>query len=166
MQPVEFDDNNFKQVWQETIKSDDIYTYATDHHDDIFNDSRDSVAHIYRLHDVLSYLDRVQAGFNTPGLFFNKPRTMFPLHVDGHNLSTLNVLVHGSPKLWMFVNPANMDIIRQYMAEMVYKPREAGVTECHQFFVHRRFMLDPWKAANKICKFLNKFFLVNFLIQF
>ena len=98
---------------------------------------------------------KAQAGFNNPGLFFNRNSTCFPLHVDGGNLGTLNISIKDGHKLWIFVNRANNDTLLTYLRNKVDKEAvvDQDVNECGQFLVHRRFIFDPWLAAEKISKF-------------
>ena len=145
---------DFQKIWLETLSKTGEYLYAADHHDNIFD--HDCNPHIGKLNDKLSFF-RAEAGFNNPGLYFNKSKTMFTLHVDGGNLGTLNILVKFGQKLWVFVNKRNNDAILRYLRNKVDRNEvvDQDVNDCGQFFVHRRFIIDPWLAAEEIRKFNN-----------
>ena len=109
---------DFQKIWLETLSIKAEFLYATDHHDNIFD--RTTHPHIGKLNDKLSFL-RAQAGFDNPGLFLNRSLTCFPLHVDGGNLGTLNILIKYSHKLWIFVNREYNDVLLHYLRKKVDK---------------------------------------------
>ena len=142
--------DDFKQIFQSTIRNNNNFSYASDHHDNIFE--MDTDPHVTKLNDKLSQLG-VQPGFNSPGLFLLTDNTLFPLHVDGHNLGTLHGFIsEEGQKLWVYLNMVNVDIIHKYMINSIDKRRvnDRRVNECAQFFVHRRFIIDPWLATKEI----------------
>ena len=113
--------------------------YGADIDASVFAQAPEYPWNLNRLDSLVNLLPVRIGGINAPMVYFGAWRSMFGLHVEDMNLSSINYLHAGAPKLWYGIAAAHASRVQRLCAS--WFPDQA--LRCAEFLRHKNNMVAP-----------------------
>ena len=113
--------------------------YGADIDASVFAQAPEYPWNLDRLDSLVNLLPVRIGGINAPMVYFGAWRSMFGLHVEDMNLSSINYLHAGAPKLWYGIAAAHASRVQRLCAS--WFPDQA--LRCAEFLRHKNNMVAP-----------------------
>ncbi|CAF1140950.1 unnamed protein product [Adineta steineri] len=130
--------NNFTEYFWLTIPN-NISLYVPNIDDSLFA-KRENVFNMTQLPSLLKYYPKPIPGVTTPFLHIGMWSTSVGLHIDEHDLISLNYLHHGAPKIWYIIHPSSYAKLEELVNELKLF---SDISSCLSPLQHKSLLIKP-----------------------
>ncbi|CAF0932391.1 unnamed protein product [Adineta ricciae] len=130
---------NFTDYFWSTITNNNSL-YITNIDESLFA-KREKIFNMSQLPSLLTYYPKSIPGVTTPLLHMGMWSTSVGLHIDDHDLISLNYLHHGAPKIWYIIHPSSYTKLEELVNEL--KLFSDISLSCLSPLQHKSLLLNP-----------------------
>lgn len=156
LKKIESIDQFEEAFWKKPHMRTQIYGFSFNEKNKLFKRNC-SIWNIDQLNDLLQNIRNLYGlmskGVNKSSLIFGQIGSTFCIHTEDWNLPAINYLLHGSPKIWYVIAPADHHRFRELIMKEFQKSSTSDEfrAECANHLGHKTAICSPnWLRKNGI----------------